>query len=118
MTNKLHINMHKSCFIDFKSIKQLFNIQNIEIKRVTEAKFLGVTIAENLNWNSHLKELYKKLSCSTGILNTIKDNIPEDLHKSLYHTLFESHLNYGITVWGVVTNIKLLPLFKLQKKNA
>ena len=56
------------------------------------------------------------MSCSTGILNTIKDNIPDDLHKSLYHTLFESHLTYGITVWGGVTNNKLLPLFKLQKK--
>ena len=81
VTNKLHINMSKSCFIDFKSEKNspLPNeelkvlIQNIEIKRVTEAKFLGVTIDENLNWNSHLKKLYKKLSCSTGILNTIKD---------------------------------------------
>ena len=58
--------MSKSCFIDFKSEKnslpyEEFNvlIQNIKIKRVTEAKFLGVTIDENLNWNSHLKKLYK-----------------------------------------------------------
>ena len=80
MKNKLHINMSKSCFIDFKSknINALPNeelnvlIQNIEIKRVTEAKFLGVTIDENLNWNSHLKKLYKKLSCCTGTLNVIK----------------------------------------------
>ena len=43
-------------------------------------------------------------------------NIPDDLHKSLYHTLFESHLTYGITVWGGVTNNKLLPLFRIQKK--
>ena len=70
MTNKLRINMSKICFIEFKSEKNstLPNeelnvlIQNIEIKRVTEAKFLGVTIDENLNWNSHLKKLYKKLS--------------------------------------------------------
>ena len=30
--------------------------------------------------------------------------------------LFESHLTYGIFLWGGVTNNKLLPLFKLQKK--
>ena len=63
-----------------------------------------------------LKNCIKKFSCCTGILNVIKDNIPDDLHKSLYHTLFESHLTYGITVWGGVTNNKLLPLFRLQKK--
>ena len=65
ITNKLHINMFKSCFIDFKSEK-----------------------------NSALPNE----ECCTGILNVIKDNIPDDLHKSLYHTLFESHLTYGITV--------------------
>ena len=67
MTNKLHMNMSKRCFIDFKSEKKSpipnekcnVLIQTIEIKRVTEAKFLEVTIDENLNWNSHLKKLYK-----------------------------------------------------------
>ena len=108
ITNKLLINLFKSCFIDFKSEKNSplpndelnFLIQNIEVKRVTKAKFLEVTIDKNLNCNSHL---YKNFSCTTGIFNTIKDNIPDDLHKSLYHTLFESHLTYGITVWEGVT---------------
>ena len=39
----------------------------------------------------------------------MKDNIPDDLHKSLYHTLFESHLTFAITVWGGIINNKLLP---------
>ena len=73
--------------------------RNCYEEHATEAKFLGVTIHENFNWNSHLKKLYKKFSCSTGILNVRKDNIPDDFHKSLYHILFESHLTYGITVW-------------------
>ena len=44
--------------------------------------------------------LHRHIKCYT------KDNIPDDLHKSLYHTLFESHITYGITVWGGVTNTK------------
>ena len=58
--------MSKSCFIDFKSEKNSLPnselnvlIQNIEIKRLTEANFLEVTIDENLNWNSHLKNCIK-----------------------------------------------------------
>ena len=51
--------MCKSCFIDFKSEKNIalpneelnVLIQKIEIKRVTEVKFLWVTIDENLSWN-------------------------------------------------------------------
>ena len=86
------------------------------IKQVNEARFLGVTHDENLNWKSHIHKLSKKLLCSAGILTLIKDSIPEDLYKSLYFTLFESHLSYGITVWGGVSNNKLELLFKLQKK--
>ena len=49
------------------------------------------------------------------MLNRIKDDIPSRLQKDLYHTLFESHLAYGITVWGGVSQRKLQPLFKAQK---
>ena len=37
------------------------------------------------------------------------------MHKSIYHTLFESHLSYGITVWGGISAVKLRPLFLAQK---
>ena len=117
LVNKLHINMSKCCFIDFKPDSNLcLKINNVVIKQVNEARFLGVTLDENLNWKSHIHKLSKKLSCSAGILNLIKDSIPEDLYKSLYFTLFENHLSYGITVWGGVSNNKLELLFKLQKK--
>ena len=33
----------------------------------------------------------------------------------MYHTLFESHMSYGITVWGLVSHSKLSKLFLLQK---
>ena len=56
------------------------------------------------------------LSSSIGIINRIKDSIPISLHKNLYHTLFESHLCYGITSWGGVPESKLCPLFKIQKR--
>ena len=126
--NKLHINMSKCCFIDFKSPmpheseleleerKFQLKIHNEKIERVSETKFLGVVIDEKLNWSPHIRKLSKKLACSTGILNTIKNNIPEDLYKDLYHTLFESHLAYGITIWGGVSKNKLWPIFKTQKK--
>ncbi len=75
-------------------------INNTLIKRVEEARFLGVTIDSKLSWVPHIENLQKKLKCQIGSLNRIKDNVPAHLHNELYHTLFESHLRYGITVWG------------------
>ena len=49
-------------------------------------------------------------------MNRLKHVIPKKLFNSIYHTLFESHLSYGISVWGGVGNNKLEKLFILQKK--
>ena len=125
LANRLHINIGKSCFIEFSNTSQnkdevkitehKVSINGIALQKVQEAKFLGVTIDKNLNWNSHLAKLAKKLAACSGMLNRIKDDIPSKLHKDLYHTLFESHLAYGITVWGGVSQRKLQPIFKAQK---
>ena len=42
--------------------------------------------------------------------------IPNELYNDLYHTLYESHLTYGISVWGALSKNRLDPIFKTQKK--
>ena len=90
-------------------------INDFEIKEVDNNKFLGVTIDKELSWIHHLTTLAKKLRCCTGQLNRIKKYLPTSLHKNLYHTLFESHLSYGITVWGGISISKLKSVFTAQK---
>ena len=130
IANKLHINTGKSCYIEFSkhastgdpdaqlhTINELkLYINNLALEKVNHTKFLGVTIDQNLNWQEHRSRLAKKLATCSGILNRIKDSVPPELHKDLYHTLFESHLTYGITVWGGASDAKLEPIFKAQKK--
>ena len=91
-------------------------INGIEIDEVKETKFLGVTIDNQLSWIPHIKNLTKKLKYNSGMLNRIKDFVPQSHHKSLYYTLFESHLTYGITVWGGVADSILNPIFVAQKR--
>ena len=124
--NKLHINIKKCCYMYFNPCKRAKNvsdmetyslsIDNIVINQVTETKFLGVIIDDKLSWNPHIKQLATKLRSCTGRLYRIKDLIPERLHKDIYHTLFESHLAFGISVWGGVSFNKLEPIFITQKK--
>ena len=127
--NKLHINLEKSCYMYFSNLPKLqpdktisedanyqLKIHNHELPRVTNTKFLGVIIDEKLSWDQHIKTLTKKLSCCTGSLNQIIESIPKKLHKDLYHTLFESYITYGISVWGGTSDVKVKPLFKAQKK--
>ena len=124
--NKLHINMTKCCFMYFSPNKRTvvndqldehtLQLNGSDILRVCYTKFLGVIIDDKLSWQPHIDHLIKKMACCTGTLNRIKDNIPSHLHKDLYHTLFESHLSYCITVWGNLSQNKIEPLFISQKK--
>ena len=120
--------MGKCCFIEFKTknknnkeaspdddTHQLI-LDDIPIKKVKATKFLGITIDEELNWNQHFTDLKRKLYHSLSTLNRIKHCVPDNLHKDLYFTLFESHLGYGISVWGGSPQSKLDKIHKIQKK--
>ena len=126
-SNLLHINIKKCCYIHFKlpraknddlnEDENLFlTINNVVIKQVKETKFLGVIIDEKLKWDAHTVALNSKLKCEVGKLCRIRHVIPKQHHKELYHTLFESHLGFGISVWGGISNNRLESLFVTQKK--
>ena len=91
-------------------------IEGTIIKQVTETKFLGVTIDDKLSWKPHIEILNKKLKSLCGRIYRIKRALPEHLYKQLYHTLFESHLSYAISVWGGESLNQIKPLFLTQKK--
>ena len=134
--NKLHINLEKSCYMYFckKGSNHKDTVDNVEetstsdstiyqlrihrhtLPKVSHTKFLGIIIDEKLSWDQHIKALAKKLSCCTGSLNQMIESVPKHLHCDLYHTLFESYLTYGISVWGGCSKAKLKPIFKAQKK--
>ena len=73
---------------------------------MSSTKFLGVVIDEELNWGPHLQYLTKKARSITGAICRIRKSIPTDLYLKLYNALFESHLSYGISVWGVAIKEK------------
>ena len=123
LCNKLHINLKKCCYMYFSPSKHENSDQNrslllndYEIKQVSETKFLGVIIDDKLNWGPHIKNLITKLRSCTGQICRIKHNIPQELHKDIYHTLFESHLTFAISVWGGLSKNRFQPLFVTQKK--
>ncbi len=65
--NKLSLNVVKSKYMIFRSHKRKIEslqlmINNTEIERVQEFNFLGLTLDENLNWNSHINKISNKAS--------------------------------------------------------
>ena len=122
MHNKLHINMSKCCYIHFQPKNSVSNnddlhlhIDNTPIKKTSTAQFLGVVIDKDLSWEPHVSALRRKLGYASGTLNRIRDSVPAELHRDLYHTLFESHLTYCISVWGGAPACTKSKIFTSQK---
>ena len=89
-----------------------FSINCIPIENVKFFKFLGIILDENLSWKSHTNLVANKLSKVVGILNRLKVVYPEQALFFIYNSLFMSHINYGLLLWG--TNMNKISL--IQKK--
>ena len=127
VSNKLHINMSKCNYMYFRPnianyqvcarsrelLKLSINGKNI--KQVASTKFLGVIIDEDLSWIPHVDYLNKKLKSCCGAIKRIKNYIPESQFVNIYHSLFESHLSYCISVWGGASQAEIEKLFITQK---
>jgi len=77
-------------------------------------KFLGIHLYQNLTWKYHISTIRAKIARSIFALNRIKKLLPRDILKSLYFSLEQSHLLYGIQAWGSTNFINQLE--SIQKK--
>ena len=122
--NKLSLNANKTEIIIFKSknktiTKHLnFRISGQKIKPSNKVKYLGVILQEDLHWNKYLSNLGKKLSRSIGLLSKIRHYVPKHLLRTIYFSIFNSHLIYACEIWGQSQNSQQFKkLLKLQKKS-
>jgi len=91
-----------------------YKIDNTVINKVTSAKYLGVTIAQNLLWKEHITRITNKANSTRGFFNTTYDSV-----KSLaYTTYIQPILKYAPVVWSphIQTHKNLLEM--VQRKAA
>ena len=81
----------------------------------THIKYLGVFIDEHLSWNFQIFELSKKLNRANSMLSKIRHYVDKTTLRSLYFSLFSSHLNYCCQVWGQNGNQHINKILSLQR---
>ena len=104
--NKLCLNTSKTEIIIFKAktkkITKYLNFrlsgQKIHIKN--NVKYLGITIQDDLGWETHINNLLKKLTQSVAILSKVRHYTPKWLARtilySLFSILFSIQLSYDL----------------------
>ena len=97
---------------NINDIVPVIKLQNNPISKVSNFNFLGVTLNEKLNWNSHIDKISCKISRCLGMMYKLKHFLPQPILKMLYTSLILPHFHYGILAWGMFST----RLFKLQQK--
>ena len=120
--NRLALNINKSNCMLFQpngnqnTLGNTLNIGVDPIEHKLYCKFLGIFIDNQLRWNNHLSHISAKLSRSVYILKTVKHILPLTLLRSLYYTMVQPYLTYGIILWGPTYRCHLKQVSILQKK--
>ena len=106
--NKLILNTQKTKFMVFHNRQFTLSnnmipklcLNNCLINKIEGFSFLGIILNENVNWNSHIKHISKKITRALNIMNLVKFYVPKSCLKKIYLSLIHSYLNYGVLLWG------------------
>jgi hypothetical protein len=122
MVNRLSLNISKTNYVHFTKLhmthnhNQCIKLGNNIIKQKNHLKFLGLNIDAQLTWQQHIDGIRGKIRSAVYALNRVKNILPRKALVNLYHSLIQSHLNYGISLWGYSHSMYLQPIRILQKK--
>ena len=122
--NKLSLNTSKTELVIFKPKNKIitkhlnFHISDQKIEPSSQVKYLGIMLQDNICWNLHLMKLRKKLSHSISLLCKVRYYaVPKHLLRTIYHSIFNSHLIYACEIWGQnQTNYYFKKLLHLEEK--
>ena len=81
----------------------------------TSVKYLGIKTDQYFNWQDHINNIAIKLNKANAMLYKVRQFVNQRTLISIYHAIFDSHLNYASIVWGK-TKSSINRVFTIQKK--
>jgi len=92
------------------------NLNETQITQNDQLSYLGVDIDCNMNFNSQIDTLVKKVNKAIGILKYCSNFVSRDTQKTLYNSLVLPHFDYCFTVWSNVSTKHIIRLQRLQNR--
>ena len=108
----------KKCYL--MSINQksthFYLIDGHILQQVPDNPYLGVTLSDNMKWNSHISKISKKANSTLGFLKRKLKHCPQDSRRTAYLSLVRSTLEY--IVWDPYLQKDIDKLEKVQRQAA
>ena len=107
---------------DYKETEQkhqfaAYSLEGTVPDNVEKIKYLGVTITNDLNWNTHVRNICTKANRTLGFLRRNLAACPRDVKESAYKELVCPILEYGSSVWDPKVYFFKMNLRRFRKEH-
>ena len=96
----------------------LYELCDTILTSVTEEKYLGVLIADDLSWTAHRNAVLTKANQKLGFLRRNLRGCPEELKKLAYISIVRSSMEYASIIWEPYRETHSKSLEAVQRKSA
>lgn len=119
--HSLMVNATKTASLMFNSrssflIEPVVTIGDSNIENCRVVRFLGMQVDSDLRWSSHVDMVCDKVCSGLFVLRNISKMCNQHISMSVYYALVQSHITYGIVLWGSCSLYNMNRLLKLQKR--
>ena len=86
--------------------------------QVMDAKYLGVSISNDLEWSKHIATMTNKANSKLSFLRRNLKGCPEKLKQTAYFSWIHSLIEYGATVWDTYQKYNSEKVERVQRRAA
>ena len=102
---------HKQILFDY-------SLHNQTLENVQSAKYLGITITDNMDWGQHVSEISSKATKTLGFLRRNLAFAPRSTKEVAYKTLVRPKLEYAAPIWSPHLKLQINQIEKVQRTAA
>ena len=88
------------------------------LEEVMDAKYLGVTLSNDLEWSKHIAIMTNKANSKLSFLRRNLKGCPEKLKQTASFSLVRSFMEYGATVWDPYQKYNSDKIERVQRRAA
>ena len=99
-------------------IQASYTLEGAVLENVDNIKYLGVTITNDLIWNTHINNICTKANRTLGFLRRTLFSCPQNVKVAAYNGMVCPILEYGSSVWDPHTGKLQEELEKVQNRAA
>ena len=101
-----------------KHIQFEYTLHQQRLEQVQSAKYLGITISDDLDWGQHISEISSKATKTLGFLRRNLAFAPRHTKEVAYKTLVRPKLEYAAPIWHPYHETQIGQVEKVQRTAA